>query len=178
MSLISENITKAILFALKAHEGQLRKDDKPYIIHPLSVGFILESAGYGEEVVIAGILHDVVEDTQYTKADIEKKFGARVAELVMGVTKDESLPGPEREQAYLDNLKTADDETRAVSAADLLDNRRAILQAIEDKYDIWSKFSRSPEKYVADSFERLDIIRTTVNNEITAEVDMLLRKIK
>ncbi len=146
MKLISENITKAILFAQKAHDGQLRKDGKPYIIHPLSVGFILQSAGYSEDVIIAGILHDVVEDTKYTEEDISNIFGVRVAQLVKGVTARKDLQKEEQRLAYLENLKISDVEIKAISCADLLDNRRAIITSLEEGFDVWSKFKISPEK--------------------------------
>ena len=79
---------KAKMFAIKAHMGQIRKGepDKPMIIHPISVGQLLESFGYDDYVVAAGYLHDVVEDTKYTIEDIEKEFGKDIATLVMGAS--------------------------------------------------------------------------------------------
>ena len=76
---------KAKIFAIKAHKGQIRKSepDKPMIIHPISVGLLLEEYGYDDEVIAAGFLHDVVEDTKYTLEDIKKEFGDEVANLVM-----------------------------------------------------------------------------------------------
>lgn len=66
----------AIFFATKAHKGQRRKQkDVDMIFHPFTVGMILQRNGYDEDVVAAGILHDVVEDTQYTFDDIEREFG-------------------------------------------------------------------------------------------------------
>ncbi len=85
---------KAKLFAIKAHMGQIRKNepDKPMTMHPISVGELLESFGYEDNVVAAGYLHDVVEDTKYTINDIEKEFGKDIANLVMGASEpDKSL---------------------------------------------------------------------------------------
>lgn len=67
---------KAKLFAINAHKGQIRKSepDKPMIIHPLSVGKLLEEYGYDDNVVAAGYLHDVIEDTMYTDLDILMEF--------------------------------------------------------------------------------------------------------
>ena len=73
--------------ATKAHEGQLRKTGEPYIVHPLAVKKILEEWGMDEDTIIAGILHDTVEDTKLTLNDIKKEFGPSVAFLVDGVTK-------------------------------------------------------------------------------------------
>ena len=85
---------KAKIFAINAHMGQIRKSepDKPMIIHPISVGMLLEEYGYDESIVAAGYLHDVVEDTKYTIEDIENEFGPEIANLVMGVSEpDKSL---------------------------------------------------------------------------------------
>ena len=83
----SDRVKKAVEMATKAHEGQLRKTGEPYIVHPLAVKKILEEWGMDEDTIIAGILHDTVEDTGLTLNDIKKEFGASVAFLVDGVTK-------------------------------------------------------------------------------------------
>ncbi|MBO4812631.1 bifunctional (p)ppGpp synthetase/guanosine-3',5'-bis(diphosphate) 3'-pyrophosphohydrolase [Candidatus Saccharibacteria bacterium] len=83
----SPRIQKAVEIAKKAHEGQLRKNGEPYIVHPLAVKKILEEWGMDEDTIIAGILHDTVEDTDLTLEDIKKEFGESVAFLVDGVTK-------------------------------------------------------------------------------------------
>ena len=83
----SERIKHAVEIAKKAHEGQFRKTGEPYIVHPLAVKKILEEWGMDEDTIIAGILHDTVEDTPLTLDDIRKEFGESVAFLVDGVTK-------------------------------------------------------------------------------------------
>lgn len=83
----SERLDRAIAVAKKAHDGQFRKTGEPYIIHPLAVKKILEEWGMDEDTVIAGLLHDTVEDTSLTLDDIRKEFGESVAFLVDGVTK-------------------------------------------------------------------------------------------
>ena len=83
----SERIKHAIEMATKAHEGQFRKTGEPYIVHPLAVKKILEEWGMDEDTIIAGILHDTVEDTDLTLKDIKQEFGESVAFLVDGVTK-------------------------------------------------------------------------------------------
>ncbi len=83
----SERIKRAVAVAKKAHEGQTRKTGEPYIVHPLAVKKILEEWGMDEDTIIAGVLHDTVEDTDLTLDDIKKEFGESVAFLVDGVTK-------------------------------------------------------------------------------------------
>lgn len=85
-------IEKAYNVACKAHEGQVRKSGEPYIIHPLNVAIILAELEMDKETIAAGLLHDVVEDTIMTDADLKREFGDDVALLVDGVTKLEKLP--------------------------------------------------------------------------------------
>lgn len=83
----TERIKHAVAVAKDAHDGQYRKTGEPYIVHPLAVKKILEEWGMDEDTIIAGILHDTVEDTSLTLEDIRKEFGESVAFLVDGVTK-------------------------------------------------------------------------------------------
>ena len=74
-------------FAARAHEGQTRSSGQPYIIHPLSVSYILLELGMDTDTICAAMLHDVVEDTPVTLEEVKKRFGQDVAMLVDGVTK-------------------------------------------------------------------------------------------
>ncbi|MRI59111.1 MAG: bifunctional (p)ppGpp synthase/hydrolase [Epsilonproteobacteria bacterium] len=83
----SPKIEEALAFAMEAHRGQKRKSGEPYIIHPILVAAITAYVTADETMVAAALLHDVVEDTSYTLADIEERFGGEVASLVEGLTK-------------------------------------------------------------------------------------------
>ena len=99
---------KAKEFAINAHKGQIRKSDpdKPMIIHPISVGNLLEEYGFDDNVISAGYLHDVVEDTDYTIDDIRKEFGDDIANLVMCATEpNKKLSWEERKQDTIDRVK-------------------------------------------------------------------------
>jgi len=126
-------IKKAKEFAAKAHAGQFRKGtDRPYVEHVFAVGDILENAGYPEEVVVAGILHDVVEDTDCTYEDIEKEFGKAVADIVDGVSEVKGGPWKERKINYIAHLTDENTpfESVIVSAADKFHN-------LTDTYEEW-----------------------------------------
>ena len=100
-----KEILEAINFATLAHEGQFRADKiTPYISHPLAVALLLQKYGYDKEVIISGILHDIVEDTKYTHDDMIQKFGLEIADIVQGVTEDKNLPYQERKNKQALNL--------------------------------------------------------------------------
>ncbi|HHW69587.1 MAG TPA: HD domain-containing protein, partial [Tenericutes bacterium] len=104
-------LEKAKKFAIEAHKGQVRKSepDKPMIIHPINVANILKEYGFDENVIAAGYLHDVVEDTKYTNDDIKEMFGEDIESLVMGATEpDKSLSWYERKKHTIENIKEID----------------------------------------------------------------------
>ena len=138
-------IDDAIDVAEEAHSGQFRKgSDIPYISHPRAVARILSDAGCSEEMVVAGILHDTVEDTSLTLDYIREKFGSGVAQIVQGCSEpDKSLPWEQRKQHTVEFLKTASLEVRAVTCADKLHNLLTIIADYELVGDnVWDRFSR------------------------------------
>lgn len=141
---------KAREFAIKAHMGQVRKNekDKPMIIHSISVGNLLEEYGYDDNVIAAGYLHDVVEDTKYTLEDIEKFFGSDVASLVKGNTElDKSLSWEERKQHTIDEVKTLPLRNKVIVCADKINNLEDLMLKFQ-KTGIrdFSSFNRGEEK--------------------------------
>jgi (p)ppGpp synthase/HD superfamily hydrolase len=138
-------IDKALQIAAMEHEGQYRKNTKiPYIVHPVAVGMILQKAGYSEGMVAAGILHDTVEDTELTMADIEREFGTEIAAIVAGCSEpDKSLSWEERKEHTIEFLKTAPEEIRVVACADKLHNVMSIRSDAEQNGDtVWTRFRR------------------------------------
>lgn len=141
---------KAKYFAINAHLGQIRKNepDKPMIMHPLSVGMLLESYGYDDYVVTAGYLHDVVEDTNYSIEDIEENFGSRVASLVKGASEpDKSLSWEERKKHTIEETKTLPLENKLVICADKINNLEDLMIKFQKngKRD-FSAFKRGEDK--------------------------------
>ncbi|MBI3509186.1 MAG: bifunctional (p)ppGpp synthetase/guanosine-3',5'-bis(diphosphate) 3'-pyrophosphohydrolase [Bacteroidetes bacterium] len=122
----------AILFASECHSGQVRKDGHtPYINHPLEVMHLLISEGGidDHEILIAAVLHDVVEDTQVTGQDIREKFGKRVEKIVLELTDDKSLSKDERKKAQLDSAASLSREARFIRLSDKICNVYDILYA-------------------------------------------------
>ena len=121
---------KAIGFAIKAHMGQIRKNepDKPMIMHPLSVGKLLESYGYDDNVAASGYLHDVVEDTKYTIEDIEHEFGSDIKNLVGGASElDKSLSWEERKLHTIEETKYLPLRNKLVICADKINNLEDLM---------------------------------------------------
>ncbi|WP_324824103.1 bifunctional (p)ppGpp synthetase/guanosine-3',5'-bis(diphosphate) 3'-pyrophosphohydrolase [Sinanaerobacter sp. ZZT-01] len=132
-------IERAYKIAERQHEGQYRKSGEPYLIHPVEVAKILADLGMDENTIIAGLLHDAVEDTPYTQKDLERDFGEEVALLVDGVTKLGSLVYESKEERQAENLRkmflamSKDIRVLIIKLADRLHNLRTINYMTEDK---------------------------------------------
>ena len=127
-----EKVEAALQMATAAHEGQFRQSGEPYITHPLAVAKILARWHLDPQALIAAVLHDVVEDTPTTKADIAKKFGKAVAELVDGVSKLDKLQFATLEEAQAENFRkmllamARDVRVILIKLADRLHNMRTL----------------------------------------------------
>lgn len=130
-------------FATKAHDGQTRKSSHdPYITHPIRVAERLRQAGCSDELVCAGYLHDVVEDTVYEMEDIENRFGWKVAHLVALHTEDKSKSWETRKQHTIDAVRDAKKEVKHLIVADKLDNLLSLEKDFEQFGDtLWKNFN-------------------------------------
>ena len=151
----SERVSRAVEVAKKAHAGQLRKTGEPYIVHPLAVKKILEEWGMDEDTIIAGILHDTVEDTSLKLDDIRKEFGESVAFLVDGVTKLSSARDGMRDiDTYLPETK--DNFLRLMIA--LGDDIRVLIIKLADRlHNMRTLSALPPEKQKKIAKETLEI---------------------
>jgi (p)ppGpp synthase/HD superfamily hydrolase len=139
-------VDRAIGFAAKAHEGQKRKiGPLPYIVHPFGVAMILARLGCDEPIVIAGLLHDVVEDTNKSLDDIREEFGEEVAVIVQGCTElpKRKYEWEERKRDMIAKLRDASLGIKLVAAADKYHNLSHTLYNRRNKrIDLWKHFGR------------------------------------
>jgi GTP pyrophosphokinase len=175
----------AFLFAAEKHKGQTRKASTiPYIAHLMGVASLVLEAGGDEDLAIAALLHDVVEDCGGAPMlkEVRRRFGQRVAKVVDGCTDADTYPKPpwrERKEQYLRHLKTADADTRLVSAADKLNNVRSILsdyRAVGES--VWSRFKGGREGTLWYYRTLLDIFLRHKRNRITRDLELAVRELE
>ncbi|MBI4674795.1 MAG: bifunctional (p)ppGpp synthetase/guanosine-3',5'-bis(diphosphate) 3'-pyrophosphohydrolase [Chloroflexi bacterium] len=139
----------AIEFAARAHSGQYRKGTRvPYIIHPLAVARTLIECDADETLVIAALLHDVVEDTNTPLDAVRDAFGDEVAELVKALSEPHRQdPWEKRKQGTLEFLATASQEVLMLEVADKLDSLRDIRATLEREGEkTWQRFNRGRDQ--------------------------------
>jgi (p)ppGpp synthase/HD superfamily hydrolase len=151
--MITRHLADALDFAVRAHGDQVRKCTTiPYVSHLLGVaGLVLEGGG-DEDLAIAGLLHDVLEDTSATSDQLERAFGPRVARIVEACSDTQEKPKPpplERKQGYLEHLEDADADTLLVSLADKLHNARTLLLDFRTEGpSVFKRFNLSREETI------------------------------
>ncbi len=144
-------VQKALQFAYEHHKPQKRKGtDIPYFVHILDVASILLKNGAEDDVVAAGILHDIVEDGEYTKVTenmIREEFGNKIADLVMSVTeRDKSLPWKKRKEIAVDHLKHGSIVVHMIKCADKLSNIRDLITDHKLHGEkMWKRFNASKQ---------------------------------
>ena len=178
----TERINKAIEVASICHENQYRKNPErriPYIAHPIAVGMMLTKYGYSEEVVVAGILHDILEDTEFTENQLKSEFGEAVASLVRETSEeDKSLPWEERKARYIKHLKTASEEAKAISCCDKIHNMESMINSTNAGGDIWSSLKRGKDKQIWRFTEMMHIFGQSLQKEMVDEYERLLKKLQ
>jgi (p)ppGpp synthase/HD superfamily hydrolase len=146
MAIFTGRVERAIALAVRAHEAQVRKGDGqlPYIVHPVTVALILSRFTSDEDTIIAGLLHDTIEDTLVTAEEIERAFGQKVRDMVVDVTEPD-LPGlswETRKARYLRHLQAAPRASLLVAGADKIANLISLLAAQSTVGDaMWERFN-------------------------------------
>ena len=167
-------IEKAYELAKKAHGNQCRKSGEPYIVHPLWVAIILANLEMDKETIVAGMLHDVVEDTEVTDGEIEKEFGKEVALLVDGVTKLGQL------SYSSDKLEVQAENLRKMFLAMAKDIRVIIIKLADRLHNMRTLQFMTPEKQKEKAKETMDIYAPIAQrlgiSKIKTELDDLALK--
>lgn len=150
-------IEKAYKTAAEAHKNQFRKSGEPYIIHPLDVAIILADLELDKETIVAGLLHDVVEDTIMTEADLQREFGQDVALLVDGVTKLENLPLSTGTSQVDEKLEMQAENLRKMFLAMAKDIRVILIKLADRLHNMRTLKYKSPESRQRIAKETLEI---------------------
>jgi (p)ppGpp synthase/HD superfamily hydrolase len=175
---------RALEFAAEKHKGQTRKASTiPYIAHLMGVASLVLEAGGDEDLAIAALLHDVVEDCGGAPMlkEVRRRFGARVAKVVEGCTDADTYPKPPwqaRKEKYIRHLKAADADTKLVSAADKLNNVRSILsdyRAIGES--VWSRFNGGREGTLWYYRTLRDVFLRHWRNRITQDLELAVKEL-
>ena len=164
-SLLTPMLERALRWAAYHHRSQTRKGGPlPYVQHPVAVAIVLERAGWPEPVVVAALLHDLVEDTEVTVEQIREAFGDEVAAWVDACSERKldaegrKRPWEVRKREHVEALAGAPVEARAVALADKLHNLYSIVYDLERGKHDWSKFSADRGRqlaYYRSMFDRL-----------------------
>lgn len=165
-------IHNAIIFAAMKHRNQKRKGtDIPYIVHPMEVMQILTEMGCSENVIVAGILHDTLEDTDTKSEEIEAGFGKEVLAIVQTESEDKSKTWKERKRRTIDCLKNDSAEAKLVCFADKLSNIRSMYADLQEKgAELWGRF-KAPKadiewyyRSIAEALKNAPLAKETVGN--------------
>jgi (p)ppGpp synthase/HD superfamily hydrolase len=176
---------RAFAFAAQKHDGQTRKASSiPYIAHLMGVASLVLEAGCDEDLAIAALLHDVVEDCGGAPMlkEVRRHFGSRVAKIVDGCTDAYVIPKPpwrERKESYIRRLKKEPADTRLVSAADKLNNIRSIIsdyRAIGES--VWSRFSGGREGTLWYYRTLREVFLERKPNRITREYELAVKELE
>ena len=144
--MFSTFVERALQIAIEAHDGQVRRGSSaaPYVVHPLHVAIMLARWGMDEDVLVAGLLHDVVEDCEAWTVDrVESEFGSHVASIVAELTEDKRESWEVRKQAGLDKVAGMSPQAASVKAADKLHNLQSLLADLkraDEPHEVWKRF--------------------------------------
>lgn len=149
--MLSDLIRRALERAAQWHEPQFRKHPServPYIVHPVTVAWLLDRARCSETTMVAGLLHDVIEDCGITRETVADEFGEPVADLVSWVTDQPGQTFDDREADLLERVKAMPLDAVCIKAADATANAWSLIDALKLDPQFWSRFGSSPERKI------------------------------
>jgi (p)ppGpp synthase/HD superfamily hydrolase len=174
-------VEKAIAYAIRAHQGQERKGQPgvPYVVHPLHVGMLLARHGFSDDVVAAGILHDVIEDVGTPVDELAHEFDATVAATVAEVSEDRTRSWEERKRHTVATIGSMSPAARAVVVADKVHNLADLARLLKLRGDsVWTMFRRGREPTL-DYYRRvLEQLERHFPHALTTEMGDLLARVE
>lgn len=175
-----EIIEKAARISVVAHKNQARKDgdNLPYIIHPLMVAIKLARYNFTDTVIAAALVHDVLEDCDYTQKEIKEVLGPEVLEIVKAVTNNDKLPWEEKKMEYVESVRRGQVGAKAVAVADKIHNVESLL--IDYKKEgpkLWEKFNRGRDKKVWFEKEVLKMLKETWDHPLIEQYEGLVEQL-
>jgi (p)ppGpp synthase/HD superfamily hydrolase len=179
----SSIIERALHTAIAAHEGQSRKGDSasPYVTHPMHVALMLARFGLDDDVVAAGLLHDVVEDCPAWSIErVQTEFGPHIAGIVAQLTEDKSQSWSGRKQAAIEKVPHMSPEAASVKACDKLHNLHSLvnqLRAAPDPEIVWSKFNGGRERTLSMSRDLVEALASRVDAKIAKALRAALQSL-
>lgn len=183
--LFDQRFVEALAYATKLHAQQVRKGTRvPYIAHLLGVASIVLAEGGDEDMAIAALLHDAVEDQggKPTLREIERRFGARVARLVDACTDADTVPKPpwkDRKTRYIEAVRHEPADARLISAADKLHNARDILADYRQHgEEVWKRFRGGREGTLWYYRSLVDAFRAAGGNRLVDELDRVVSELE
>ena len=171
---------RALRIAAVAHKDQMRKEgDIPYIVHPVMVAIDLKTRGFAEEVVAAALVHDVLEDTEFSEAHMEAELGSAVMDIVRAVTNDDSLSWEEKKLKYIDTVREAGEAAMAVATADKIHNAESLIAA-HGVYGegVWANFNAGREKKIWFEEAMRAMLEESWDHPLVERYAQLVREIK
>jgi (p)ppGpp synthase/HD superfamily hydrolase len=191
---LTKKIQKALNLAAAKHNGQMRKSSKlPYIVHPFSVAIILSEFTDDENVIVAGLLHDLLEDVEsYSYQDLKNDFGQKIADIILGISEENDFDNGESEKetwkkrklGYLKNLEKQNQESLLICAADKIHNLKSMSRIYqEQKRGMWRDFNAPLEKQIWYYQAVIEILEIKLRNrqilkKLKREFDFFKKNIK
>lgn len=181
-----DQFERALEFAMRAHKGQVRKGSSvPYIVHPIETALIAMTLTRDQEIIIASLFHDVIEDTRYSAKDIEDRFGSRIAHLVQMESEnkrkgqDASETWKLRKQEFIDGLGDKSKDEKIIALADKLSNMRATRQGyLKNDEKFWERFHQKDKNMHGWYYRTVaDKLREFEDTDAWKELDRLIREV-
>ncbi len=166
------SLDEAILFATEKHSGQLRKGtNTPYIVHPLETMAILNSMGAGVDLLVAGLFHDLIEDTDTSIIEIEERFGAEVADLIRRHSENKTESWQERKEKDIQETSNGSRELKMLVMADKVSNLRALYNDYRNLHElVWLRFHAPENKQAWYYSQMIDALDEMQYDESTAGI--------